>query len=478
MTIPVGKVLGGTSSICFMLGFRGIVNDYQQWANAANDSSWEYRNLLPYFKRSERLQAPNIANCATGSCRGIGGTPPDYGGEGGAGNIGIAQDNSTNIKDYLKSFKEMGNEIVQDLSGRHSVGYTRGLYTIAEGYRQSTAYGYLVPAKKYPNLFVSKNTIVTKIIFDKHKNAIGVKASINGKKEIFLGAHKEVILSAGVIKSPQLLMLSGLGPRKHLEEKNITIIADLPVGENFQDQQIVTIMHKAKKICDSGPFNYHTYPASTVAGYKSLEPCAGIPDYATITFIEERLHFLLQFCALPFDFQYDICDRSYGQLMGRQIAYTQIIHLYPKSRGKVTLNTTNACDAPLIDTGYFSEEEDMNNLVQYVKDFLPIVDTTYFKKVNGSILDPIGDKCSDFEYGTDDYWKCYVYCMSSSMWNYGGTCSMGSVVDSKLKVYGVHRLRVVDASVMPIVVTGGNYVATVVIAEKASDMIKEEHQED
>ena len=419
MAVPVGKVLGGSSSIGFMLGFRGITNDYHQWATAANDSSWEYKNLLPYFKRSERLQVPSIDNGPRSKYQGAGGTSTNFGEERGTGNIGIAKDSSTNINVYLESFKEMGNKIVQDLSGQQSVGYTRGLFTIAEGYRQSTAYGYLVPAKKYPNLFVSKNTVVTKIVFDKRKNAI---------------------------------------------------------GENFQDEQVITVLHAAKKITDPGPFNFQTYPASSVVGFKSLDRCSGIPDYATFSFIEERLLFFLQFCTLPFDFQHEICDRVYQQLMGRQNAYTEIVKLYPKSRGKVCLNTTNPYEPPLIDTGYFSNEEDMNDLVKYVKDFLPIVNTTYFKDVNGSLLDPVGDKCSDFKYGTDDYWKCYVYCMSSSLWNYGGTCAMGSVVDSKLKVYGVNRLRVVDASVIPVVVTGGNYIATVVIAEKASDMINEEHQ--
>lgn len=458
-----------------MIASRGIIYDYQQWASAANDSSWEFRNLIPYFKRSQRLQAPKIANSYAGKCRGIGGIPPDYGDKGGTGNIGIAQDNNTNIENYLKAFEEMGNEIVHDLGGRHSVGCTRAMYTIAEGYRQSTAYGYLVPAKKYSNLFVSKNTLVIKIVLDKHKNAIGVKASINNEKPIFLKANKEVIVSAGAIKSPQLLMLSGIGPKKHLEEKNITVISNLPVGENFQDQVITVVIHKTQESQKLGSFNFHDYPASVAIGLKSLDPCAATPDYATITFIEDRTPYLLQFCAFPFDFQYEICDKTYQEVMGRQLAYTHIIHLYPKSRGTVTLNTLNPHDAPLVHTGYFSHKDDVGNSIKYLKDFLPIVNTTYFKNVNGSRVDPIGDKCGMFEPGSDDYWKCYVYCMSASMWNFCGTCSMGAVVDSNLKVYGVNRLRVVDASVMPTIIAGGAYVPTIVIAEKASDMIIADH---
>ncbi|KAF9409372.1 hypothetical protein HW555_011237 [Spodoptera exigua] len=473
MFVPLGKMLGGTSSVNFMIALRGIKHDYDMWATAAKDSSWQYKHLFKYLKRSVRhvgsismYPQDNDMELAEG---------PYMGKE---RNIGISQDNSTVLVDYIQSFKEMGNKIVKFPGGEHAKGYSRGLLTIAEGYRQSTAFTYLSPVKGNSNLFVSRRTIVNKIVFDEQKNAIGVRVSIDGGKEIFLKAKKEVIVSAGAIKSPQLLMLSGIGPKKHLKEKNITVVSDLPVGENFQDQQAVTVMHAARKIKYPGAFNYHLYPASLVVGYRSLKSCSETPDYATFSFIQERLEFLLQYCGLPFDFQNEICDRSYRKVSGRQLSYTQIINMYPKSRGKVTLNTTNAADAPTVETGYYTEEEDMHNMVKYLKDFLPLVNTTYFKKVNGSMIDPVGDKCSAHKYGSDDYWKCYVYCMATSMWNFGGTCAMGSVVNSKLQVYGVHRLRVVDASVMPTVVVGGNYIATVMIAEKASDMIIAKHRKD
>ncbi|KAF9817583.1 hypothetical protein SFRURICE_014722 [Spodoptera frugiperda] len=470
MFIPVGNMLGGSSSVNFMIASRGIEHDYHMWATAANDSSWQYKNIVKYFRKSARYAGP-ISMIPQTSNMNQANRP--YMSE--EGNIGISQDYSANLDDYIKSFKEMGNKIVKYLGGEQAKGYARGLLTIAEGRRQSTASSYLSPVKDNSNLFVSRRTVVNKVVFDKRKNAIGVRVSIDGGKEIFLKAKKEVIVSAGAIKSPQLLMLSGIGPRNHLKEKNITVVSDLPVGENFQDQQIVTVMHAAKMIEDPGPFNYHLFPASLVLGFRSLKSRSQIPDYATYNIIEERLQYLLQYCGFPFDFQNEICDRSYQQVLGRQLAYSLIVNLYPKSRGKVTLNTTNPDDAPLVETGYFTEEEDMNNMVEYVKDYLPLVNTTYFKKVDGRMVDPLGDKCSMHEYGSDDYWKCYVYCMASSLWNFGGTCAMGSVVDSKLKVYGVQRLRVVDASVMPTVVAGGNYLATVMIAEKASDMINHDY---
>lgn len=472
MFTPIGKMLGGSSSVNFMIASRGVKHDYDMWATAANDSSWQYKNLVKYFKKSGRYVGSISMYPQINMQLGDG----PYMGE--EGNIGISQDYSTVLDDYIESFKELGNKIVKYLGGEHSKGYARGLLTIAEGYRQSTAFTYLSPVRNNSNLFVSRRTVVNKIVFDRRKNAIGVRVSTDGGEEIFLRAKKEVIVSAGAIKSPQLLMLSGIGPRNHLREKKITVVSDLPVGENFQDQQAVTIMHAARKIKDPGAFNYHLYPASLLLGFRSLKSCSQIPDYATYIIIEERLQYLLQYCGLPFDFQNEICDRSYRKVLGRENAYTFIINLYPKSRGKVTLNTTNPDDAPLIETGYFTEEEDMNNLVKYVKDYLPLVNTTYFKEVNGRMIDPVGDKCSMHEYGSDDYWKCYVYCMATSLWNFGGTCAMGSVVDSKLKVYGVQRLRVVDASVMPTVVAGGNYLATVMIAEKASDIINAEHGRD
>ncbi|XP_022834803.1 glucose dehydrogenase [FAD, quinone]-like [Spodoptera litura] len=472
MFTPIGKMLGGSSSVNFMIASRGVKHDYDMWATAANDSSWQYKNLVKYLNRSVR-HVGSISMYPQVNME-LGDGP--YMGE--EGNIGISQDYSTVLDDYVESFKELGNKIVKYLGGEHSKGYARGLLTIAEGYRQSTAFTYLSPVRNNSNLFVSRRTVVNKIVFNRRKNAIGVRVSIDGGEEIFLRAKKEVIVSAGAIKSPQLLMLSGIGPRNHLREKNITVVSDLPVGENFQDQQVVTVLHAARKIKDPGAFNYHLYPSSFMLGFRSLKLCSETPDYATYNFIQERLEFILQYCGLPYDFQNDICDRSYRQVLGRQNTYTQIINLYPKSRGKVTLNTTNADDAPLIETGYFTEEEDINNMVEYVKDFLPLVNTTYFKEVNGRIVDPVGDKCSMHEYGSDDYWKCYVYCMATSMWNFGGTCAMGSVVDSKLKVYGVQRLRVVDASVMPTVVAGGSYLATVMIAEKASDMINADHRSD
>ncbi|XP_075973180.1 ecdysone oxidase-like [Anticarsia gemmatalis] len=478
--LPSGKVLGGSSAINFMVTARGNYRDYHRWADAANDPSWEYKHLIHLYKRSERLLAPEIANSPLGQCRGIGGNPPDTG-DGGPGKIGIGIDNATNIPNYLKSFEEMGNEIVLDLNGKHSTGYARALFSIGEGFRQSTAYGYLIPAvgqdnKTNPKLFVSTNSFVTKIVIDECKHAIGVMVEINNTKPIFLRARKEVILTAGAIRSPQLLMVSGIGREKYLREMGIKLICDLPVGENFQDQVGISFIHKTKEKSSSAGTDLQKHPASVVVGYKSLDLCGEYPDYGTNTYIYDKEKALLEFCSQPFNFLSDICNKLYQEGKGREVAHTVLYGLYPKSRGKLYLKSANPKDAPIIDPCCFSDKDDMKNTVKYIKDFIPILNTTFFKNVGAIMVDPVGDKCCA-EYGTDEYWECYAYCMSNSMWNYCGTCSLGAVVDSRLKVFGVQNLRVADASVIPHLIAGGNYQPTIVIAEKASDMIIEDWKE-
>ena len=450
-------MLGGTSALGYFLYSRGHPSDYDNWATITKDPTWEWDNVLPYFKKSERIEDANFLMSEDLSNHGINGL------------VGLTKDSRERLNDILGSFKELGNDIVSDPGSR--LGYSKPFLYLGAGIRQSSAVAFLQPAKDRQNLHVLKNTLVTKINFDENKNAIGVQAVLENGETINIKASKEVIISGGTFNSAKLLLLSGIGPKEDLECKNIEVISDLPVGKNLQDHIGVVILHAMEK---SGPVNLNPsiHPGAPTVGFTALDKSQKYPDYETMSF-SAHSRLILFFCSFGYRLSYDICDNTYVSMAGRMGLFSEIVNLRPKSRGEVTLRSLSPMDPPVIRSGYLSDESDLDDLVKYIKDFIPVVNTTYFKSVNAEMFDPSGS-CSEFENGSDEYWKCYAACMFSGMSNYVGTCSMGSVVDSRLRVIGVQRLRVADASVMPVITRGNTNGPVVMIGEKVSDFIKED----
>ncbi|XP_072932173.1 ecdysone oxidase-like [Epargyreus clarus] len=460
-----GRVLGGSSSANYMMYVRGNPHDFQGWADAANDDGWNWDHVLPYFIKSERLEDIEVM------------TSPYARYHGTTGYLGVTRQLSAVYEKYLDSVRELGHDVVLDTNGYITLGYTQPMMTIAEGVRQNTAYSFLTPVKDRCNLHVAKNTLVTKIIFDRNKRAIGVEVLTNDNKKITLKANKEIILSAGAVNTPQLLMLSGVGPEKHLRDLNIKNIIDLPVGQGLQDHVLVPLFHQVERSNQSdGPMDPHTFPNPLVAGYTALNRSQSHPDYQTITFfLSPYSKGVLQLLAFHYNYLDAISQAAYDAGKGWRTVMSTLVNLHPKSTGEVLLRSTNPRDPPIINLNYFSDPYDLENMIKFIEDYIPIEKTTYFRSVNAKFVNIVGDKCDGFKHRSKEYWRCYILCLANTLYHYSCTCSIGKVVDSRLRVFGAQGLRVADASVMPLITSGNTNAPTIMLAEKAADIIKSDY---
>lgn len=466
--LALGRMLGGSTGTNYMLYGEGNRRQYNKWAKIVNDSSWDAEHLLPYFKKTQNIQNTKILN----SCE------EDFFGYDGPFKVTI--ENRFPVQEYLKAQKELGNMVVPAFTLNKTIGYSPAMYSIGCGLRQDTAYAYLTPIKDYPNLYVLKHALVTKILFDSHKNAIAVNVLIKNKIRT-IRASKEIIISAGTVNTPKLLMLSGIGPKKHLKKKGVDLVYDLPVGRKLQSLSSTTIIFNMKNtnIMDTDK-NPKEFPAVSYIGYVALNKSQCYADYQSLSFINYASD-QIRYCTQIYEFPDRICNKFFGPYCNvkgydeNQMVFNLVTDLHPKSRGKVLLRSNHYKDPPLVYVRYLTEESEVDNMVKYIKDYLKVLDTKTFKSLGAELVDPEIECCKDLKLGSDKYWKCYVKCLSAIRHYDCGTCAMGSVVNKRLKVYGVKRLRVVDASVVPVIPDGVLTSAVLVIAEKAADMIKEDH---
>ncbi|CAH0586845.1 unnamed protein product [Chrysodeixis includens] len=458
----LGKMLGGTSSLNYMIYHKGQPKDFNSWADVAKDESWKWENVLPYFLKSGRLEDKQLLNTADKKY---------YGSD---GYLGITRDHRPEIEKFLDAYRELGNDIVLDFNEHHPLGYSAQAVTISGRSRQSSAYAFISSVKDRHNLHVLKNTMATKILFDESKRAVGVEVLTEDGKTLSLKAKKEVIVSAGTFNTPKLLMLSGVGPAEHLKSKKIDVVSDLPVGENLQEHISVVLIHNLDELSEPFPQpSPYELPGSSFTGFVALDKKSDVPDYQVITYLGSA-EIMLYYCTFAFRFRDDICDAMYAQGVNRLQAFNEILNIAPKSRGKVLLKSNNPADDPLVYNGFFSDNQDVENLIDYILDYVPIMNTTYYTSVKATMSDA-DPKCNVFPIGSRDYWRCYVMCVSSGLSHMTSTCPMGTVVDGRLRVNGVTGLRIADASVMPTITRGNPFGSVIMIGEKAADMIKQDH---
>ncbi|XP_039754384.1 glucose dehydrogenase [FAD, quinone]-like [Pararge aegeria] len=465
LNLTSGRVLGGGSSLNYLMYVRGCAGDYDSWARAVRDDSWSYRNILAYFIKSERLEDPDILSS------------PDCVFHGTDGFLGVTRENRKETYTYLDAFKEAGHDIVFDVNGRKSIGYTLPLLTVANGIRQTTAYTNLGVNKDRENLHILKNTLVSKILFDENNNAIGVTAITADNRKLTLLANKEVIISAGALNTPKLLMLSGIGPKEHLESMKIKVRSDLPVGMNLQDH--VNIIVSIKMEASSAPpvpQNPNQFPIPFVVGYVAINKSRSCAEYQVFNFITPNdSESPSDLCEFNYGYEQSICRHILEAGKGRNTLFVNLNHLHPKSRGRVTLRSNNPQDSPIVNLGTLSDDRDLDDLADYLYDYVQVVNTTYFRNVNAEIVDLNIPRCKGLQFASRPYWRCYALYMTTTMFHYAGTSAMGSVVDGRLRVLRVQRLRVADNSVMPTLISGNTNAAALMIGEKASDMIKRDH---
>jgi len=449
--LPRGKVIGGSSSINSMVYMRGHPMDYDRWADDFGLPDWSYERCLPYFKRCESSDRGENAW------------------RGGSGPLGVTRGTLQNpLFDALyEAGGQSGQGTSDDLNGYKPEGIARLDSTTRYGRRCSAAVAHLKPALKRSNLTLQTRALSRRIILENNQ-ARGIEYEVSGQvKQAF--AAKEVIVSCGAIKSPQLLMLSGIGSADTLNAMNITPQINLPgVGQNLQDHLSIDSAYYCKK-----PITLHTltHPMKKLSvGLKWLATRSGIGashiwEMGGFVFGNDQVtHPNLQYHFTPV--YSDWHNRKIRLQQGYVLTCDQ---LRPKSRGEVKLRSADPHDRPASHFNYMSHPDDTRELVEALKVMQELLTQPAFDEFRGERINPAPEAKTDSEL------EAWVRAYSSTDYHPCGTCRMGhddlAVVDGQLRVHGVDHLRVVDASVMPDIVSGNLNAPTQMIGERAADYI-------
>lgn len=449
---PLGRGLGGSSSINGMIYHRGHPADYDRWA-ARGLSGWSAAEVLPYFRRAERhgtrtddhhgTEGPLFVNRASGA------SPLDAA--------------------FLGACRQAGIKPTQDFNGPQPEG--AGIYdlTVRDGRRMSAAVAYLAPARDRPNLTVETGARVSRILIEKGR-AAGIDCVQRGRKRRIYAAQ-EILLSAGTVHSPQLLMVSGIGPANHLGDFAIPVTLDLPgVGANLQDHLVVSVQHECRlpvslyketgALAKAKALLHYLFTGTGPATLQALETGAIVRSRPNVALPDLQLFFLT---ALVTDHARVPADRH------GFTAHAALLR--PESRGRIALKSGDPFDSPRIQPNYLSAEKDLRTLRAGIKLLRRIFRQEAFSAYRGPELMPGAERDSD------EAIDAFIRGRAETIYHPVGTCAMGAdpmagaVVGPDLKVYGVDGLRVVDASVMPEIVGGNTNAPTLMIAEKASDLI-------
>jgi choline dehydrogenase-like flavoprotein len=454
---PRGKTLGGSSSTNAMLYVRGHPQDYDHWASLGNQG-WSYDEVLPYFCRAEHNE--NHHN--------------EYHGQNGPLNVRDPQHTSRLCRDFLAAAESAGLPITEDYNGKDQYDPGACIFQVTQkdGERCSTAKAYLTPNLERPNLTVITGAMAHKVIFEgKRATAVKVEA---GDESFELRARREVVLSAGAFGSPQLLLLSGIGPESDLKGKGISVLYDLPgVGENLQDHIDYVFAYHSPANSDTFGFS----PRGTIRILNGLWKWWARRDGLMTSVIVEAGAWLRSKADIK------VPDLQMVFIVAKEDDHGRKLHLghgfagrislmRPKSRGTVRLASANPEDAPLIDPRYFSAPEDMDVLKNGARQMLDILSREPLKHARGKPLYPV-------DLSDDLALEQHIRKYADSQYHPAGTCKMGNdamaVVDERLLVHGVQGLRVVDASIIPAMIGGNLNAATIMIAEKAAGMIQEDN---
>jgi choline dehydrogenase len=451
---PRGRVIGGSSSINAMIYIRGNKYDYNTWRDEYGCDGWGYNDILPYFIRAEQNSRGSSAY------------------HGGSGPLSVVDPKfkSATTTAFVESAVNAGARANADFNGQNQDGVGFYQVTQKEGRRWSAADAYLHPAEQRPNLTVQTDALATSVMIEGGR-AVGVGYLHRGAEHV-ARAEAEVILSGGAVNSPQLLMLSGVGPAEHLREHGISVVADSPgVGANLSDHPIVTAIWSTPRVRGlaelAGPKNLlrwqltHSGPYTTniaqAGGFARTDASLPAPD--------------IQWHALPIPFRNgglaDPADRGFSVL---------VTLVDVRSRGRIWLRSADPRHKPVIDPGYLTDTADLEALVNAVGMVRQIAAVKPLRKMWAAEEAP----GSELRGGADI--RDFVRRDVTTVYHPVGTCSMSGetqvdssrlagVVDSELKVRGVDGLRVVDASVMPTVPRGNTNAPTIAIAERAADMI-------
>ncbi|GAB3032298.1 GMC family oxidoreductase [Bowmanella dokdonensis] len=450
---PRGKTLGGSSSINAMCYIRGARQDYDHW-ETLGATGWDWDSVLPYFKKAEDQQQG----------------ADDWHGVGGPLSVSQLRYLNPLSEAFVEAGQQSGLKKLADfnLDDREGVGAYQ--VTQKEGQRCSAARAYLSEARGRANLTLRTAGHVTRVLFDGQR-AVGVELlTKQGKQSLY--AKKEVLLCAGAINTPQLLMLSGIGPAGHLQEVGLPVLADLPgVGQNLQDHLDAIVQCQSRKAAGYG-VAFGAIPDYLKGAWQYLRNRSGMVSsniaetggFARSSLADDLPD--LQFHFIPAILQ------DHGRTLVHGYGYgLHVCCLYPKSRGQIRLASADPTAAPLIDPNYLDNAYDRQVMLDGVKLAREILAAPAFSAYQSRELLP-GN-----EIRSDEDLLDFIRAKSETIYHPVGTCRMGTpqdsmaVVDASLRVRGVEGLRVVDASVMPTLIGGNTNAPVIMIAEKAADMI-------
>lgn len=453
---PRGKVLGGSSSVNAMIYARGVPQDYDGWA-AAGNPGWGWSDVLPYFRKAEHNE------------RG----PDDWHAVGGPLNVMDLADPNPFSSVFVQAGEEAGYDRNPDFNGAAQEGV--GLYQVTHrnGERYSAAKAYLTPHLQRPNLRVITDAHTTRILLD-GRRATGVEYHQGGQHRT-LHARREVLLSAGSLQSPQLLMLSGIGPGSALQAQGLAVAHDLGgVGQNLQDHPDVVLVYDAPELTDlfgisargllnawrgikrwrrerRGPL---TSNFAEAGGFIRSQSGETVPDL--------QLHFVVG----------KLVNHGRTTTLGHGYS-CHVCLLRPRSRGSVQLASADPMAAPLIDPNFLADPDDLQRMVRGVRLMRNILTQPALARFGAREL-PVSARAH-----TDAEIASFIRQNADTIYHPVGTCAMGpdaakgAVVDAQLRVHGIQKLRVVDASVMPSLVGGNTNAPVIMMAEKAADLIRQ-----
>lgn len=459
---PRGKVWGGSSSINAMVYIRGNAYDYDLWRQLGN-TGWSYDDVLPYFKKAENFQGSG-----------------DEAFHGFEGPLNVKKSSRTDdplMDVFLEAGQQAGFPLTDDFNGKEQEGFSRYEHTMKDTKlgprRWSAARAYLHPALKRNNLTTETNIQVNKIIFE-GKKAIGIEYLKDGQT-VICKSNKEIILSAGAINSPQILMNSGIGDAEELKNHGINVVHELKgVGKNLQDHygvlnsfystQPITL-HRSAGLFNTGLSGVKyllfgtgdaAYPPTSAGAFFKSSPDKDIPD--------TQLHFT----------SIQTKDLHGREGVDKDHGFTAVIYICrPQSRGHIALKSSNPSDEPLMFPNYLSEEQDMIDTRNALRETRRVFLQKAFDPYRGTQTKP----GLDVDVENDDELDEWIRNTGETLYHPVGTCKMGdddnAVVNGNLQVHGIQGLRVVDASIMPTLIGGNTNAPTIMIAEKAADSIRQ-----
>ncbi|WP_011583017.1 MULTISPECIES: GMC family oxidoreductase [Chelativorans] len=447
---PRGKTVGGSTSVNGMVYVRGHPNDFDGWAQMGNQG-WSYDDVLPYFKRLENWELGADA----------------FHGSGGPVSTTRVKNLSPLSKAFIEAGVQAGYPYTDDVNAASQEGFGPMDGYVANKRRVSAATAYLRPAMTRPNLTVLTNTLVSRVLIENGR-AVGVEI-VKGRQSQVRRARREVILCGGSINSPQLLQLSGIGPEAVLSSAGVDTIVNLQgVGANLQDHLAAGVKLAIKKPLSLYP---HTRPLKAALGLAQYfltnsGPCVYSGGEA-LAFVRSRPELVMPDLQYHFvGLMYEDCGRIIVPRHG-VMAYFNISH--PHSHGTIRIKSADPRQHPMIDPNYLSSPEDVRLMREGVRIGREVFAQAAFNEYR------------DFEYAPGAHMTDendidrYIRENANSTFHPVGTCKMGSdpmaVVDDRLRVHGIEGLRVVDASIMPKLISGNTAAATMMIAEKAADMI-------